>query len=166
MAGALCAASASWAWAGRLGGRCIFGAAAAAGGWRGWACAFAAGFAPAAATTVGVAAAGGQGSGLCGGFVFAALGGGHAYQVHQVADVAFVQLCPLPTAQAAWQVHDAVAHANQAAHSTAYGLEHAAHFAVTPFGDGDAVPAVGAFAAAFFNAVELRHTVFEFDAAG
>ena len=46
----------------------------------------------------------------------------------------------------------------------AYGFDHAAHLAVAALGDGDAVPAVGAFATAVFDGRELRHAVVQLHA--
>ena len=41
----------------------------------------------------------------------------------------------------------------------AHGFEHTPHFAVAAFGNGDLVPAVGAFAATVFDGTELGHAV-------
>ena len=59
------------------------------------------------------------------------------------------------------QHHCTVADADQSADRVAHRFHHAPHFAVTAFGDGDAVPAVGAFATAVFNRAELRRAVVE-----
>ena len=92
-------------------------------------------------------------------------GYGHACQCEQGASVARAQFHPLPASQAARQVQRAVANANEPTDGVPQRLKHAAHFAVASFGDGYTVPAIGTFAAAFFNRGELRRPVVQFNAA-
>ena len=93
-----------------------------------------------------------------------ATGGGHARQIKQGLGISWPQLHPLAATQAARQVQGAVADADQAADGMPQCLEHAADFAVAAFADGDAVPAIGAFTAAFFDMAEMGGAVFQLDA--
>ncbi|CAB3788196.1 hypothetical protein LMG28614_02640 [Paraburkholderia ultramafica] len=54
--------------------------------------------------------------------------------------------------------------ADQAADHQAGRFEHTAHFAVTPFGERDVIPVIGAFAAAVADAQEVRRAVVQLDA--
>lgn len=45
-----------------------------------------------------------------------------------------------------------------------HAFKQAAHLAIAAFADSDAYPAVGAIAAAIFNAQKLRHAVFKLHA--
>src|SRR5690349_7997458 len=89
------------------------------------------------------------------GGAFAATAGG----LEQGLDVALVELHPGAALEPARQHHRAVADADQPADGMADRLEQAPHLAVAALGDGDAVPAVGAFAAALLDGAELRHAV-------
>jgi hypothetical protein len=80
------------------------------------------------------------------------------------ANIGLIQLHPGPALEAARQQHGAVANANQAAHGVTHSLEHAAHFAVAAFRNGDAVPTVGAFTTALFDRAKLGRPVFELNA--
>jgi hypothetical protein len=84
----------------------------------------------------------------------------------QAGDFLGLEFFGFSAMQAARQFERAVAHAHQAADRQPDRLEHAAHLAVSPFGNGDAVPVVRPFATAIGQGVELRGTVFEFDATG
>src|SRR5581483_300195 len=75
---------------------------------------------------------------------------------------------PLSRRQIARQLERPVAYAQEPAHARADGLEHAPHLAVAAFLEGDAIPAVGAFARARIgrlDALEGGAPVGELDAA-
>jgi hypothetical protein len=71
--------------------------------------------------------------------------------LHQGPNITFVKLHPGTALETTGQHHGAVSDTNQAAHGMAYGFKHAANFTVAPLRNGDAVPAVGPFAATRFN---------------
>lgn len=77
----------------------------------------------------------------------------------QGSNVVRVEFNESATLQTAWQHHGAIADPDQTAHGMADGLEHAANFPVSAFGNGDAVPTVGALAPASLDGAELRHAV-------
>ena len=83
---------------------------------------------------------------------------------HQSANVTLAEFYKRAALQTAWQHHGSVTDTNQATHGVAHGLEHAAHFAVAAFRNGDAVPAVRTFATALFDRAELGRTVVELNA--
>ena len=88
-----------------------------------------------------------------------------AHSCRQRLNVVITQLHIKTTAQTAWQLHRAVANADQTADGVADALNHAAHLAVAAFIDRDFVPMVGAFATTFFDATELGHAIVELHAA-
>ena len=70
------------------------------------------------------------------------------------AHVVLVEIDPDAALQAVRQHHRAVADADQPAHRQADRVEQLAHLAIAAFGDDDAVPVVGAFAAAVLDRLE------------
>ncbi len=58
-------------------------------------------------------------------------------------------------------MHNAKAHAQQAADGEANRLEHAAHHAIAAFGHDHAIPMVRSFAAFVFETIAVRRTVFQ-----
>src|SRR5690606_6131882 len=59
------------------------------------------------------------------------------------------------------QNHGPVANADEPADSMPHRFEHAADFTVATFGDGDAVPAVGAFAPSVLDGTEGGHSIIQ-----
>src|ERR1044072_327733 len=77
-------------------------------------------------------------------------------------------LAPLSRRQIARQLDAPIAHAQEPAHARAHGLEHAAHFAVTPFLERHAIPAVCATSGPRvrrLDALEGGRSIRELDAA-
>ena len=70
--------------------------------------------------------------------------------------VEFYEGAPL---QSTWQHHGAVADSDETANRMPDRFEHATDLAVTPLGNGDPVPAIGALSPAGFDGAELSHTI-------
>jgi len=76
------------------------------------------------------------------------------------------QLSPAARIEVRRQLHRSVADPDQAAHLGAHGLEKAPHFAVAPFAQHHAIPAIGAFGRAprrGFYAIERRRAILQGD---
>ena len=83
----------------------------------------------------------------------------HPSGTGQVVDIAFIQFDPCTAFQAAGKHDSAITNADQPTHGMTHCLKHAAHLTVTPFRNGDPVPAIGTVAAAIFNGSKLGHPV-------
>jgi hypothetical protein len=83
--------------------------------------------------------------------------------LHQCADIRVIQLHPSATLEATWQDHGPVPDSNQTADGVTHGFEHTSHLAIAPFGNGDAVPAIGTLTTALLDRTELRQTVVKLD---
>ena len=90
--------------------------------------------------------------------------GVQAQFAHELQHLRALPLLRTTSFELAWQNDGAEAHANQATDGQANGLEHASHFAVAPFGNDHAQPAVRAFATQMFYGGEAGQAVFEFNA--
>jgi hypothetical protein len=78
-------------------------------------------------------------------------------------NVTGVKFHPGATLQAARQHHGSIANSNQTTHRMTNRLKHTPHLPVSPFRNGDAVPAIGAFAAAFIDRTEMGRAIADVD---
>jgi hypothetical protein len=87
-----------------------------------------------------------------------------AHRIRQRGNVVVVEFDEGAAFEASRQHDRAIANANQATDSVTNRFKHTPHFAVPAFRNCHLVPAVGALAAAGFNAAKLRHAVVELHA--
>ena len=80
----------------------------------------------------------------------------HSNPAEHTVDLSNIEFHQLATRQTRWQFNLAKARADQSRNRQPLRLEHFAHFAVTPFLDGDVVPLINAFATALVDAIETR----------
>ncbi|CQB63264.1 Uncharacterised protein [Salmonella enterica subsp. enterica serovar Bovismorbificans] len=83
------------------------------------------------------------------------------YQTTQIVRLREVELSPAAARQAFRQRDIAVTNADQTADLNAYRFPQSANFAVAPFRQRHVIPLVNAFAAAEFNGLKCRRTIFQ-----
>jgi hypothetical protein len=86
-----------------------------------------------------------------------------ACSLNQGFNIPFFKLHPRPTLETAWEHHGAVTNSDQTANRMTNCLKHAADLTVSTFRNGDAVPAIGAFAPAGFNRTKVGHAIVKLD---
>ena len=82
-----------------------------------------------------------------------------AYGIGKRPDIPFIKFDKRTSLQPARQQHGTVSDANQPTHSVTNRFKHATYFAITPFRNGDPIPAVGTFAAAGLDRAERSHAI-------